>query len=199
MPRSALLSTTVRESSSRFFGSGSGLWAKWPVGSQLSPTHSTPSLSSRRGIIMPPTEFTASRTTLKPALRIASQSTAGRSSTASIWRSVKSVSSTTPMESTSQKSKSSLSAQSSMACPSAAFRNSPFSLSSLSAFHCLGLCEAVSMMPPSASSNTTAISVVGVEAKPAFTTSTPQASRVPTTRFSTISPLIRASLPTTTL
>ena len=43
------------------------------------------------------------------------------------------------------------------------------------------------MIPPSASSKTTAISVVGVEAKPALTTSTPQATRVPHTSCSTMS------------
>ena len=45
----------------------------------------------------------------------------------------------------------------------------------------------------------TAISVVGVDASPIFTTSTPQAHRVPTTRCSTIGPESLASLPTTTL
>ena len=55
------------------------------------------------------------------------------------------------------------------------------------------------MIPPSAPDRITAISVVGVEASPALITSTPQEMRVPTTRFSTISPDILASLPTTTL
>ena len=40
---------------------------------------------------------------------------------------------------------------------------------------------------------------MGVEANPQRTTSTPQAVRVPQTSCSTIAPLMRASLPTTTL
>ena len=55
------------------------------------------------------------------------------------------------------------------------------------------------MIPPSACSKTTAISVVGVEAKPAFTTSTPHEIAVPQTSCSTISPERRASFPTTIL
>ena len=55
------------------------------------------------------------------------------------------------------------------------------------------------MIPPSALANVTAISVVGVEAKPIFTTSTPQAISEPMTRFSTIAPDSLASLPTTIL
>ena len=183
----------------RLAGRGSGLCANSPVGSQLSSTHLTPSLLSRRGIMIPPTELTASSTTVNPAALIASLSTAGRFSTASRCSSVKSCSSTTPSSSTGAKSNASFSAHSSMAAPSVAFRNSPFSLRSLSAFHWRGLWEAVRMIPPSAPENVTAISVVGVEAKPAFTTSTPQAMSVPQTMFSTISPLRRASLPTTTL
>ena len=150
-------------------------------------------------MMIPPTEFTASRATLNPALRTASASTASRASTASICLSVKSFSSIWPIESTSQKSKFSSSAHSSIAAPSAALRNSPRSLSSLSAFHCFGLCDAVSIIPPSAFSKMTAISVVGVEAYPALMTSTPQESNVPQTTCSTISPDMRASLPTTTL
>src|SRR5574344_691838 len=55
------------------------------------------------------------------------------------------------------------------------------------------------MIPPSAFSKTTAISTVGVDEREALTTSIPQAINVPQTRFSTISPEILASLPTTTL
>ena len=54
-------------------------------------------------------------------------------------------------------------------------------------------------MPPSAFSKTTAISTVGVEARPALTTSMPQALRVPQTISSTMGPEMRASRPTTTL
>ena len=55
--------------------------------------------------------------------------------------------------------------------PSASLRNSPFSLRSLRAFHCLGLWLAVRMIPPAACSPVTANSVVGVEARPILTTS----------------------------
>ena len=54
-------------------------------------------------------------------------------------------------------------------------------------------------MPPSAPSQVTAISVVGVEARPIFTTSRPMAIRVPHTSLSTILPDRRASRPTTIL
>ena len=59
------------------------------------------------------------------------------------------------------------------AAPSAAVRNSPFSFKSLSAFHCLGLWLAVKIIPPWAFSSVTAISVVGVVAKPILITSIP--------------------------
>ena len=112
---------------------------------------------------------------------------------------MKSSSEIVPRWSTSLKSNSSDSAHSRTACPSAAVRNSPFSFSSLRAFHCLGLCEAVSMSPPSALEKRTAISVVGVDANPARMTSTPHATSVPQTTFSTISPESLASFPTTTV
>ena len=83
--------------------------------------------------------------------------------------------------------------------PSSLLRNSPFSFSSFKAFHCLGLCEAVRMIPPLAPSMVTASSVVGVEARSMSTTSQPIPIRVPTTTFFTISPEMRASRPTTIL
>ena len=199
MPKSAFSRTTVSLNSTRFLGRGSGLWAKSPVGSPLSVMHSTPSFSNSLGIIMPPTELMESSTTLKPALRTAPASTASRASTAAMCSSVKSCSSILPRSSTSAKSKSPFSAQSRMACPCAAVRNSPSSLRSLRAFHWRGLWDAVRIIPPSAFEKRTASSVVGVDAKPHFTTSTPHATRVPHTRFSTITPLRRASRPTTTL
>ena len=55
------------------------------------------------------------------------------------------------------------------------------------------------MIPPSAPAILTASSVVGVDANPHFTTSIPQLTIVPHTSCSTISPLNRASLPTTSL
>ena len=55
------------------------------------------------------------------------------------------------------------------------------------------------MIPPHAPSIVTASSVVGVDARPMFTTSNPIPIRVPTTNFSTILPERRASLPTTIL
>ena len=57
----------------------------------------------------------------------------------------------------------------------------------------------VMMMPPQAPSMATAISVVGVEARPMLTTSKPIPMRVPQTTFLTISPEMRASRPTTIL
>lgn len=74
-----------------------------------------------------------------------------------------------------------------------------FSFSSFRAFHCLGLWLAVRIIPPHAPSIVTASSVVGVEAKPMFTTSNPIPIRVPHTTFFTISPEMRASRPTTIL
>ena len=52
-------------------------------------------------------------------------------------------------------------------------------------------------MPPHAPSEVTAISVVGVDARPILTTSKPMAHNVATTSFSTIGPERRASRPTT--
>ena len=103
------------------------------------------------------------------------------------------------MESTPGQVKSAFAAACIMAWPSSSLRNSPLELRSFRAFHSLGLCEAVRMIPPSALLKMTAISVVGVEAIPASITSTPQAIRVPVTRDSTISPEMRASRPTTIL
>ena len=65
---------------------------------------------------------------------------------------------------TSAKVYSSFSAMRSTSLPCASLRNSPSLFSSFRAFHCLGLCDAVMMMPPHAFSITTAISVVGVVA-----------------------------------
>ena len=147
---------------------------------------------------MPPTEFTASTTTLKPRLRTASASTSGSASTCSIWRSLNgSRERTLPIASIAGKSKSDDSASARTRLPSASFRNSPSALSSFSAFHCRGLCDAVMMMPPSARWVMTAISVPGVVQSPTLITSAPQPSRVPSTRSATISPEIRASRPTT--
>ena len=83
--------------------------------------------------------------------------------------------------------------------PSLSLKNSPFSLSSFSAFHCLGLWLAVMMIPPQAPSFFTAISVVGVVARPMLTTSMPTPHSVPLTMLSTIGPDRRASRPTTIL
>ena len=150
-------------------------------------------------MMMPPTELTASTTTVKFAAFTASTSTAGRARTASRCLSVKSSSSTVPRLSTSAKENASEAARSRTAWPSIAVRNSPLSFRSLRAFHWRGLWLAVRMMPPSSLANRTAISVVGVEAKPHLTTSMPHPMRVPTTSCSTMSPDRRASLPTTTL
>ena len=87
---------------------------------------------------------------------------------------------------------------SSTVLPSSLLRNSPRLLSSLSAFHCLGLWLAVMMMPPSASAMVTASSVVGVVARPMSMTSNPIPMSVPQTMLLTISREMRASLPTTT-
>ena len=87
----------------------------------------------------------------------------------------------------------------SISFPSALLKNSPFSLRSLSAFHCFGLWLAVRIIPPSAPSIVTANSVVGVVANPIFITSQPHPIRVPVTISLTISPEILASLPTTIL
>ena len=148
---------------------------------------------------MAPTELTASTTAVKPALRTDSTSTASSASTEAICSSVKSWSSTCPRPSAGAKSKSPLSANSSISFPSAADRNSPSEFSSLRAFHSRGLWLAVMMMPPSVPAKRTASSVVGVDASPHLTTSTPQAASVPHTSCSTMGPLIRASRPTTTL
>ena len=53
------------------------------------------------------------------------------------------------------------------------------------------------MIPPTAFSAGTAISVVGVVARPMLTTSKPNPIRVPQTQWLTISPEMRASRPTT--
>ena len=102
-----------------------------------------------------------------------------------------------PSSSTGEKLKSSSSARESIRSPSSAFRNSPWLFNSFSAFHCLGLWLAVMMMPPWASSFTTAISVVGVVAMSISVTSHPIPSRVPVMIRCTMSPEIRASRPTT--
>ena len=149
---------------------------------------------------MPPTELTQSIATRKLALRIASTSTSFNAKTLSIcfWLYVLS-SVYLPMWSTSAYSNASASAIRSTSLPSAAFRNSPRSLSNFKAFHCLGLWLAVRIIPPHAPSIVTANSVVGVEANPMFTTSNPIPINVPHTTFFTISPEIRASRPTTIL
>ncbi len=81
--------------------------------------------------------------------------------------------------------------------PAASSRNSPAASSSLRAFHCAGLWLAVMMMPPSARCEVTASSVVGVVARPRSTTSKPMAASVPHTRCRIMSPVTRASRPTT--
>ncbi len=102
-----------------------------------------------------------------------------------------------PSSVTGAKEYESSAAIASTSLPCASLRNSPFSFRSLSAFHCTGLWLAVMMMPPQAFSAVTAISVVGVDARPMFTTSKPIPHRVDTTMPLTISPLRRASRPTT--
>ena len=102
-----------------------------------------------------------------------------------------------PIRSYVANSKSSASAMARTSFPCLSLRNSPSELRSLSAFHCAGLCDAVSIMPPHAFMPVTATSVVGVEASPMFTTSNPIPVRVAHTRLSTIGPETRASRPTT--
>ena len=103
----------------------------------------------------------------------------------------------TPSLSTDVNLKSSLAASSSTFIPCAAFINSPSLFNNFNAFHSLGLWLAVRMMPPQARSATTAISTVGVVLRSASITSRPSAFSVLITRFFTISPLMRPSLPTT--
>ena len=85
-----------------------------------------------------------------------------------------------------------------MVLPSSPLTNSPCSFNNLRAFHSFGLWLAVNMMPPSASSNTTAISTVGVVLNPKCTTSIPRANKLCSTKASTINPLILPSRPTIT-
>src|SRR3546814_8871734 len=67
MPRSALPSTTLEESVVRFSASGSGLCGNSPLGTQYSSSMATtPNAFNSCGTTMPPVEFTASTTTLKP-------------------------------------------------------------------------------------------------------------------------------------
>ena len=135
---------------------------------------------------MPPTELTASTTTLKRLRRTASTSTSGRASTRRICSSLNdSRESTCPSASTSGNSKSLRSANSNTRLPSASERNSPSASSSFNAFHWRGLCEAVMMMPPSASWAVTASSTPGVVQSPTLTTSAPQPSRAPSIRSPT--------------
>ena len=103
-----------------------------------------------------------------------------------------------PSESTSEKSNRSDSAISKIISPSLPLKNSPFWFNNLSAFHCLGLCEAVKIIPPSACSIGTAISTVGVVDKPKSITSIPSPISVFITKLCIIGPEIRASRPITT-
>ena len=105
---------------------------------------------------------------------------------------------TSPKLSTSEKSKASFSAISKINSPSFPLKNSPFSFNNLSAFHCLGLWEAVNIIPPSAFSRGTAISTVGVVDKPKSITSIPSPTNVFITKLCIIGPEILASLPITT-
>ncbi len=88
-----------------------------------------------------------------------------------------------PKSSTSEKSKASASAISRILSPSSPFRNSPFSFNNFKAFHCFGLCEAVRIIPPSAFSNGTATSTVGVVESPKSITSIPKPIKVFTTKL----------------
>ena len=94
-------------------------------------------------------------------------------------------------------SNSSREATSSSQAPSEAEMNSPRLLRSFSAFHWAGLWLAVRMMPASAFSPVTAISVVGVVLNPMSSTSAPMACKVPHTIWFTRNPDRRASRPTT--
>ena len=102
-----------------------------------------------------------------------------------------------PVSSTSANVKVDL-AKSNTHSPASLDRNSPCSFSNFKAFHCLGLCEAVKINPPSASNPGTANSTVGVVLSPKSITSMPCAFKVPHTMSLTQGPLIRASRPTTT-
>ncbi len=197
-PKSAFSRTIASDIWVRFSGSGSGLWANCPFGSQFNSTTSQPSSRRSCGITTPPTELTASTTTLNLRAHTASRSTSGNAITCSIWRALKSSHDTTrPIASTSGNTKFSSSASASTRLPSASLRNSPRSLSSFRAFHCLGLCDAVMMIPPSALCVITAISVPGVVHNPTFITSAPQPVSVPSIMSFTMWPEIRASRPTT--
>ncbi len=185
------------ESSVRCWGSGSGLCEKFPCGAQCSLNiFFTPSAYSNSGMAIPPTEFTQSIATLKFAFFIASIST--RSSDNIDWiclcRNCFWVIS--PSWSTSENSNSSFSAIFNINSPSVAFKNSPWLLRSLRAFHCFGLWLAVIIIPPEAFSFFTAIPVVGVVAIPISVTSQPMPINVAVIILWTISPEIRASLPT---
>ena len=83
-----------------------------------------------------------------------------------------------PRESTSTKSKASLSAISRINSPSFPLKNSPLEFNNFNAFHCFGLCDAVKIIPPSAFSIGTAISTVGVVESPKSITSIPNPNKV---------------------
>jgi len=141
IPRSAFSLTTSSDISLRFSGSGSGLCANFPSGLVFnSMTDFTPSAFSSWGIMIPPTELTQSTATFNCAFSIAARSTRASCNTISICllsheRSVINP----PSCPASAKIKSSSLAISRTSSPSLADRNSPFSLSSLSAFNCEGL------------------------------------------------------------
>ena len=143
----------------------------------------TPNASNKAGMAIPPTEFTQSTATEKPAFLMASTSTNFNDNTLSICLVIDVLSFfTCPKFSISTNSKSPVSAIRNTSLPSSAFRNSPFSFNSFNAFHCLGLWLAVRIIPPQAASHTTASSVVGVVARPKSTTSNPIPTRVPITQ-----------------
>ena len=146
---------------------------------------------------MPPTEFTESNATRKLAALIACISTSGSAAICRTCSSNQSRSSKLPKSSTSAKQKSSSEARFSTSCPSLSDRNSPSWLSSLSAFQFIGLWLAVMIIPPCAPSPVTAISVVGVVARPISVTSHPHDRRVPLTTRSSAPPERRASRPIT--
>ena len=177
---------------------GSGLCGKCPVGSQYRRIVFTPNASNSAGMATPPMEFTPSTTAVNLASLMALTSTSGCLHTACMCFS-KWVSScvTFPKSSTSAKVKFSSSTKAKIAAPAAASKNSPSAFKSFKAFHCFGLWLAVKIIPPNAFSWGTAISTVGVVAKPKSITLSPNPTKVCVTSDCIISPDKRASLPIT--
>ena len=111
----------------------------------------TPKARNSGGMDMAPVELTASRMMEKLALAMASLSTKGSCRMASIWSWMAfPYTLYAPNFFTSAYANSWRLATDCRRSPSSPEMNSPLALSSFRAFHCMGLCEAVTMTPPSA-------------------------------------------------